>query len=82
MIDQDAVVGRIMRRLLSPDFTEDDPAWSMIRADAHSKFRAGWPEDEIVAYLRCIENVSPHLPEDVALARMEMIRRRVEGKQF
>jgi hypothetical protein len=76
----ESVAARIMRRLLSPDFDENNSSWGLVHADALGKLRAGWPEDEVIAYLRCIEDVNPLLPEDIALERMEKIRKRVEER--
>ena len=40
---------------------------------AKFKKEDGWSDDDVIAFLRCTEEVSPELPEDVALARMDRI---------
>lgn len=67
------VLDRIMQRLDVPN--ECDAG--LLRADAEQKLAEGWTEHEIVAYLRCTEEVNPDLREGVALARMSAIRANV-----
>lgn len=62
----------------------DEPAETegMLRDDTGRLFERGFTISDAVAYLHCVEHVSPDLPEDVALERMKQIEdrrsRRVE----
>ena len=46
------------------------------RHDAEYLLRKGWNADDVLAYLMCYEDVDPNLPEDIALERMAVLRRK------
>jgi hypothetical protein len=43
--------------------------------------RKGWLPDEIIMMLRNLEHVNPTLPENIALARMLDVRKKVTSRQ-
>jgi hypothetical protein len=76
-VDLESTLDSIMRRIgemSHPDCFDD------VRNDAKEFIEEGWLPSEIVDHLRCREEVDKELEEDVALARMAVIEKRVEAR--
>ncbi len=73
-VNIESTLDHIMDCIGEMSYPEDAP---MIRSDAKQKIKQGWLPAEITSYLRCCEEVDKELEEDVALARMAIIKQRV-----
>ena len=66
----DKVMGRLWLRddhVIAPDDL------GKLRDDAARMFDEGWTVEDASALLRCTEEVTPDLPEEVALRRMKTL---------
>lgn len=61
---------RVMRRL---PVIEDERDRNVIMANMYQFYDDEFTVNDAVAYLKCMEEVSPELEEEVALARMKRI---------
>lgn len=48
-------------------------AWVSIRYAIHQLYEFEFSIDDAVAYMKCTEEVNPHLSEEIALSRMSQI---------
>lgn len=71
-------VNNIMQRMRIRSWREEvldlsEKDWEFFENTAGALLKAGWTENDIVAFLKCTEEFNPELDEETALERMALI---------